>query len=149
MRYQIRIMSLLLATAALSACAVVQQIVEKPSVHVLDAKYESISLEEGRLDANLQLGNPNGFGLPLKKMHYTLRLNDKQLASSTVSFDRSIPAHGSTRIHVPIRFQYRALLNGLGSLLQSRNVHYQLTGQLDFGLVTVAFSKSGEFVLRL
>ena len=144
----IRILGMMLATAALSACAVVQQVVEKPTVHVLDAKYKSISLEEGRLDSDLQLSNPNGFGLPLKKMHYTLRLNNKQLASSTVSFDRTIPAHGSTRIHVPVRFRYRALLNGLGSLLQLRHVHYQLTGQLDFGLVSVAFSKSGNFVLQ-
>jgi len=144
----IRILSLLLASAALSACAIVQQVVEKPSVHVLDAKYQSVSLEEGRLDSTLQLSNPNGFGLPLKKMHYTLRLNDKQLASSTVAFDRNIPAHGSTRVHVPIRFRYRALLNGLGSLLQSNHVRYQLTGTLDFGLVSVAFSKSGGFVLH-
>jgi len=144
----IRLIFLLLAMAAISSCAVMEQVVEKPSVHVQDVKYQSISLEEGRLDSNLQLTNPNGFGLPLKNVQYTLRLNNKQLASSTISFDRNIPAHGSTRVQVPIRFRYRALLNGLGSLLQMQHVHYQIDGKLDFGLVSVGFSKSGEFVLR-
>jgi len=148
MRNLIRGIFLLLLAIYLSACAVVQQVVKKPSVHVEDVKYRSISYEEGRLDSRMQLTNPNPFSLPLKQMHYTLRLNGHELASSTISFDKSIPARGTIQIQIPIRFRYRALLTGLGSLLQSQHVSYQLGGQLDFGLVSVAVSKNGEFVLR-
>lgn len=131
-----------------AACSVLQQVVEKPTVHVKEVKYHSVSFKEGRLDSNMQISNPNRFSLPLRNLTYHLKLNDREFANSALSFDKNIPAQGTMELHVPIQFRYAELLNGIASFLQRQNVKFQIAGELDFGVVKIPFSKSGEFALK-
>jgi len=143
-----RLVLLILVALLLPSCSVIQQAIEKPSVHVQEVSYQPVSLKEGTLNSVMRISNPNGFPLPFRNMTYHLKLNDSEVADTRLSFDKNIPARGSADIRVPIRFQYGELLNGITILLKNREVTYQLSGTLDLGLVEVPFSKTGKFALK-
>ena len=137
----------ILLVAVVSSCAVLQGVIEKPTVRVEEVNYHSVSLKQGRLDSRMQIFNPNRFSLPVRELTYSLRLNDRELVNSKLTFDKSIPGNGSIEIQVPININYALLLNGISSIFQRGNVKFQLAGQIDLGLVKVPFSKTGEFAL--
>lgn len=139
--------TLLLLAGALS-CSVLQKAIQQPTVRVEEVSYHPISLREGRLDSRLQVSNPNHFALPLRTLSYRLKLNGRVFADSKLSFDKDIPAQGTLELHVPIHFQYSGLLQGISSLLTQQDIHFQIEGKLDLGLLEIPFSKSGEFALR-
>ena len=130
------------------ACNVVQQAIEKPTVHVREVKYQSVSLREGRLDSRMQIRNPNSFSLPLRNLTYSLKLNGRVFANSKLTFDKDIPAKGMIELHVPIHFQYGELLHGIASIIRQHDIRFQLAGKLDLGLIEIPFSKSGAFALK-
>lgn len=100
----------------------------------------------GQLVLRMQVHNPNGFSLPIHNLTYTLRLNELHLITSQLSFDKTISANGMVELQVPVQFQYGELLNSVCSILEHHKVKFQFTGKLDLGLLTIPFSKSGEFV---
>ena len=132
----------------MAACSVLQNAIEKPTVHVEEVKYQPVSLKEGRLDSRMQISNPNSFALPLRNLTYNLKLNGRVFVNSKLAFDKDIPAKGMIELHVPIQFQYGELLHGISSVIMHRDIRFQLAGKLDLGLVTVPFSKTGEFALK-
>jgi LEA14-like dessication related protein len=136
---------LLILLSLLGACSALQGLVEKPTVQVQQVQYRNISLEEGRLDSKMRLYNPNSFKIPLREVRYTLHLNDRSILTSKLAFDKTIPANGSVDIQVPIQFRYRDVLNGLASILQQRRIRFQISGDIDFGVIVIPFSKTGEF----
>ena len=138
----------ILLAGTISSCSVLQGAIQKPAVRVEEVKFHSVSRREGRLDSRMQISNPNGFSLPVRNLAYSLKLNDRELVNSQLSFDKSIPAHGTIEIQVPIRFSYGELLNGITSIFQQGNIKFQLAGEIDFRLVKIPFSKTGEFALK-
>lgn len=129
-------------------CSVVGDYVQKPTLQVQEVKYHAVSLQEGRLDSRIQVHNPNPFQIPVRNVLYSLKLNERELVNSSLNFDRNIPANGSIRLQVPIHFQYQEILNSVGSIIQNRAVNFNLTGEVDFGVIAIPFSKSGSFTLR-
>lgn len=146
-QHVLKILALLMFSALMASCSVIQQAIEKPTVHVKEVKYQPINLQEGRLDSRLLISNPNGFALPLRTMTYQLILNGHEFAESRLSFDRNIPAKGSIEIAVPIHIAYGGLLDGITSVLMHREMTFQLRGTLDLRLVQAHFSKTGKFTL--
>ncbi len=148
MQTTLKYIFLILVSGITASCSVLQQAIEKPTVHVQEVKYQPISLKEGRLDSRMQISNPNSFPLPVRNLTYHLKLNGRLFADSSLKFDKNIPAKGMIELHVPIHFQYGELLQGITSIILQRDIKFQLAGDLDLGLVTVPFSKTGEFALK-
>ena len=139
---------LIAAMLLLGGCAALEQSVQKPTVSVTSAQFKQVTLQEGLLDARIQISNPNSFSLPVKGIVYRLVLNNREFANSTMSFDRKIPAKGSIQAALPIRFRYVELIEGISQILTRQHVTFQLTGDVDVGLFSVPYSKTGEFDLR-
>jgi LEA14-like dessication related protein len=144
-----RVLALILLAGMIASCGVMQNIVEKPTLHVEEVKFHPISLQEGRLDSRLRIHNPNGFVLPLRKVSYQLKLNGREFIHNSLSFNKNIQATGAMEIQLPVRFRYAELLNGIRAFLQHDNIRFQLTGEVDVGLIRIPFSKTGEFSLTL
>lgn len=140
--------ALIFVAGIMASCSVLQQAIEKPTVHVKEVRYQPVSLKEGRLDSRMQIRNPNGFALPLRNLTYHLKLNGRVFANSKLKFDKDIPAKGMIELKVPISFQYGELLQGISSIIQHRDIQFQLAGKLDLGLIEIPFSKTGEFALK-
>ena len=139
---------LMLLAGMVSSCEVIQQAIEKPTVHVKEVKYHSVSRKEGQIDSRMQISNPNSFSLPLRNMTYNLKLNDRVFADSKLAFDKDIPAKGMIELNIPIRFQYGELLHGISSIIAHQHIKFRLEGKLDLGLIEIPFSKTGEFALK-
>ena len=135
-------------TLVINGCAVLENTVQKPAVSIKSVNFRPGTLQEGTLDSQIEISNPNGFSLPIKRMLYSLKLNDREFANSTLSLDRNIPAHGSVQVALPIKFRYAELVGGLTGVLSSKRIRFQLSGNVDFGLLSVPYSKTGEFNLR-
>jgi LEA14-like dessication related protein len=151
MNWQTRVLSivlLLLLAVAPTGCAVIQQVVQKPTVQVQSVSFQSQGLREGRLDSQLHIYNPNGFTLPVRSLTYRLRINGHELAHGKLSFDKQIPAHGALVLNLPVHFQYQQVLSGIESILRQHQVDYQLGGEIDLGLSQIPYSKSGQLALR-
>lgn len=132
----------------LASCAVLQQVVKKPSVQVQSVNFHAQGLREGLLDSRLRIYNPNGFALPVRTLSYHLMINGHELVQGKLAFKKEIPARGSLELSLPVRFQYQQVLRGIDSMLQQRQVSYQLAGELDLELVQIPFSQSGQLGLR-
>ena len=139
---------LLMLFATSVACSTLGDFVQKPTMQFQDVKYRSVSVKEGVLDSRVQINNPNAFSLPVRNIVYSLKINERELANSSMTFDKSIPANGSIQLQFPVHFLYGELLNSISSLLQNRTVNFQLGGEVDFGVIKIPFSKSGSFALR-
>lgn len=137
---------LLLAAMLAVSCSVLERAVEKPTVSVDSVRFQSVSLNEGRLDSQLQVYNPNAFALPTRKVTYHLKLNGRNIISSELALDKNIPARGTVALLVPIRFHYSEVLQGIASIFQQGKIQYQLSGDVDVGFMNIPFSRSGEFV---
>lgn len=131
-----------------SGCAALEDAVQKPGVSIKSVNFKPGTLQEGTLDSQIEISNPNGFSLPVKSMLYSLKLNDREFANSTLSLDRNIPARGSVQVALPIKFRYTELVGGITEVLAHKRIRFQLSGNVDFGLITVPYSKTGEFDLR-
>lgn len=131
----------------LTACQLLQEHVKEPQVAFQSVAFKPISLQEGRLDSIVEITNPNAFKLPVRSMLYRLNLNEREFASSTLSLDKSIPANGSIQVQLPITLKYAELIGGVTDVLQRKRIRFQLAGEVDFGLLTVPYSKTGEFKL--
>ena len=144
LRYVILLNSILFG---LTACQVLQQHLKEPQIAFQSVAFQPISLQEGRLDSTVKITNPNAFKLPVRSMLYRLTLNEREFASNTLSLDESIPANGSVQVKLPITLKYAELIGGVTNALQNKRIRFQLTGEMDFGLLTVPYSKTGEFNL--
>lgn len=135
---------LLLFWFGLTGCATMQQIVQKPSVTVTAVRFASISLSEGRLEADLQFYNPNAFALPVRELVYHLKLNGRHLLDGQLAFDKRLAAQASLTIPVTMQFRYRDALDSLNSILQQQQISFEISGQADLQFINVPFSKTGH-----
>ena len=78
-------------------------------------------------------------------MSYQLILNDMQFAEGTQDQGLKLGAGETRTIALPIDINYKQLLGGLDSLFRTKQIRFQLKGELDFGLLKVPFRKTGEF----
>jgi LEA14-like dessication related protein len=129
----------------LAGCKVAE--LQKPEVSVIGSRFVSVSISQGRLDNQLRITNPNVFKLPVKKIHYTLLLNDREFVTGQTEGSLSISAGATHQVQLPLIIQYKKLLSTLGSVIHSKAIRFQLRGEIDFGLLSVPYQKSGEFKL--
>ena len=149
MRKYISLFKVILITVTLlsvSACKVGE--IKNPEVSVTQAKFNSISLKRGRLDTQLRVSNPNVFKLPIKTVSYKLYLNDKEFSSGVTQQSLNIPAGGSQLVGLPLDIEYKRILSGLGSVFLSKTIRFRLQGEIDLGLLTVPYSKTGVFKIN-
>jgi LEA14-like dessication related protein len=137
------LLSLLLLT---TACKFGE--IQNPQIDVIKSSFKSVSLKQGRLDTQLRVTNPNVFKLPIKAVSYKLFLNEKEFIAGTSQLGLKIPAGGNQLVELPVDIEYEKLLGGLGSLFKNKAIRFQLKGEIDFGLVSVPYRKTGEFKIN-
>jgi LEA14-like dessication related protein len=84
----------LAACAALSGCSIFMRSIEKPKATVRDASISAAGL--GGISGQLQLDvtNPNGFGVPLSGIDWQLSIGGARAVTGTVQLSQTIPARG-------------------------------------------------------
>ncbi len=147
MMYRVVCVLLLGGLLSLSGCAVLN--IQQPQVQIDAVDFEPRSLQQGQLNALISVANPNQFSVPIKGLNYQITLNGEALAMTSTKPDIKLAAGDTQQMTIPIVFDYSKLLKGINRIFKSQTVQFQLKGDVDFGLVTVPFSKTGEFKLGL
>lgn len=129
-------------------CQLIEQHVRQPTVTLSQTSFQHVSLQQGVLKSRVLLSNPNDFGLPVKTLTYHLQLNQQKFAHSELRLDKKIPANGTLEFDLPVTIRYQALLDGIASALVSQKITFRLAGEVDFGLITIPYQKTGDFTLR-
>lgn len=108
-------------------------LVRVPTVSINNLQVNNVSLSSANLTLNMELKNPNGFGLNVQSFDYALNINGSQWTEGSVFENISIPEKEVTQLKIPITLNIAEMGTSVYKLLTgSRNVEYKLTGNFIF-----------------
>jgi LEA14-like dessication related protein len=136
-----------LAIVTLSGCAVLEKQVRKPEVSLADVRVTGMSLSSAQLAFDVEVKNPNPLGISLQGLSYALALQEKPLFNGTLQNRLSIGANATSRVTLPFNLRYEDLFGSLTALRDQHELHYTISGEADFGLFRLPYSKSGTLPL--
>ncbi len=119
----------------LASCAGVGQLarsaVKAPKLTFRSASIEALDMEGATVAFTFDLENPNGFGVDLARVGWTVDVEGTRVASGDVPGGLKIRANGTSPVTFPVRVRYQDV-PGIVSLLGSGKdvVQYKLAGTL-------------------
>jgi LEA14-like dessication related protein len=125
---------------AISGCAgklAPGKLAQKPSVNLRSVRLEDLSFEALQLVADLQIKNPNPFGISLAGLDYRLEVSGHPLLSGTQQGGLKVPAEGEGAVQLPVQIIFHQLHEALGALADADSADYALEVGLRFELPIV------------
>jgi LEA14-like dessication related protein len=119
----------------LAACAGVQQLarsaVKEPKLTFRSASLEALDMEGATVAFTFDLENPNGFGVDLARLGWTVDVEGTRIAAGDVPGGLQIRASATSPVAFPIRIRFQDV-PGIVSLLGSGQdvIQYRLGGTL-------------------
>lgn len=164
-----RLLAAVGSTALLAAaCA---SLVKEPRVALAEVAVQSLTLSGATIRVELDVENPNGFGLDAKALEYTLFFRPgtgsstpeggsggdgdpseaeatwRTLASGRTVEAVSLPSNQTVRVPVAIPFRFRDLEDAAASLLRDGTLRYRFEGAFTVGSpvgdIRVPFDRTG------
>jgi LEA14-like dessication related protein len=146
----------LVATVLLAGCAGLNEFaasaVQKPRLTFRSVALSSFDLEGATLAFTYDLENPNGFGLNLARVGYTIDVEGTRVTSGDVPGGLEIKANGTAPVTFPVHVQFKDV-PGIVKLLTSSKeaVAYRLGGNVGvrtpLGVLDVPLSHEGTLKL--
>lgn len=137
----------IVALAGAGACAHLPNPIEKPTAEVREVWVSSASMSGMRGQVDLDVFNPNGFGVPLSRVDWELSIGTVTAMTGSFSLSAEIPARATAPVSVDLHIDARdaiAVARSLG--LGERN--YTLRAVLHFstrvGPVDVDIAHTGH-----
>ncbi|HEY9149084.1 MAG TPA: LEA type 2 family protein [Gammaproteobacteria bacterium] len=131
----------------LGACAALQEVVKEPKVSVEDMLIKGVSFSDMQLDFVLGVENPNPVGISLSGLSYNLDVEGKSLVAGESRERLKVAANGNGRMTLPLSLKYEEVFGGLEAMFKQETIRYNLSGDLDFGLFRLPYSKQGVIEL--
>ncbi len=142
-----RFVTLALSGLMLAGCAALQEQFKEPQIAVQDMQVCAVSLADMQLDFILGIDNPNPIALAVNGLSYRLELEQRPLFEGKTQDRVKVAANGSSRITLPFSLAYEDILGGLEALANRKTLHYNLSGKVDLGLLSLPYSRRGEIRL--
>lgn len=102
-----------------------------PSIAIKNLSIDNVSLTNATVNVELEVDNPNAFGVDLRKLNYDLAVNGKQWAKSSSSDVGKITKKGKSTISIPVKLDFATMGMALYKTLTSSNpMDYQLQGDM-------------------
>jgi LEA14-like dessication related protein len=149
------IVSALLLTLLLTACATLEQVGQvlegqKPSASVQGLRLTGLDMSGVDLTFDVKVDNPNPVGISLSALDYDLKLFGSTFLQGDQPMGMKLAANGSSQVQVPVRLGFQQLLNSFQQLKGAKAVAYQLDLGMGFdvpllGQVRVPVDYGGEF----
>jgi LEA14-like dessication related protein len=134
---------------ACTACGALPKPVEEPDVDVRGVSIESIQLSAITGHVDLDVFNPNGFGVPLRSGTWTLSVGDAHAVSGQFDLAQAIPARGTAPVRASLYIDAADAV-AVGARITAGERRYTLRGSLTFstrlGPITVDFAHEGRLV---
>lgn len=135
------------AALAMSGCSMFMHSVEEPKATVTNVSLSSAGWSgvTGKLD--LDVMNPNSFGVPLSGIDWTLSIHGARALTGHVSLSKTIPARGHAPINTSLTLDARDAIAAATSLAGGSR-DYELAATLHFSTgfsnVDVAIAEHGQ-----
>ncbi|HEY0634629.1 MAG TPA: LEA type 2 family protein [Gammaproteobacteria bacterium] len=131
----------------LGGCAGLQEQFKQPELSLSDARITGMSLADAQLAFDVDVKNPNPIGVSMKGLSYTLQLQEKPLFDGALSERLQIGANGSSRLTLPFSLRYEDIFGTLLALRDNKELRYKISGEADFGLIRIPYSRTGTFAV--
>ena len=146
---------LILATAGLlCSCAVTETLVTAPTINLASVEIGEFDFQKQTFLLEFDVQNANSFSLPIKKIRYTVRLDDRKFARGEARCDLIVPANGEGEFVISVDLD---LLNAgaeMASIVRSgvrENIVYELDGSLTLDIPLtppIGFSSTGTVAVQ-
>lgn len=108
--------------------------IKLPKIKLASLNVDEVNFSSADLTLNLQVDNPNGFGLLLNALNYSLNVNGRSWVNGSSKKDITISENNSDQISIPISLNISEIGSSVVQLLRSSGeVNYDLTGDMNFG----------------
>lgn len=120
-------------------------VVKAPTMSVSKFSVKNLSLTKADIELELNIDNPNAFGLILNKLDYNVDLNGLSPISGEISDKIEIAKNGSGSIKIPTSLNFLSLgMAAYNTLTSGKPFEYSLNGTADVG-ATLPFFESSSF----
>jgi LEA14-like dessication related protein len=148
--HRLTVIVILTASLFLSGC--LGRLIARPTVTLQEVQITGLSLTGATLTFRLGLENPNGFGVTVTALSYSIYLNDRPLAKGEATDPIPINRRSVAQISLPLKTSFQELEKGLKSLIGSGAVAYRIEGSLAarsfFGRLEIPYSRTGTIELK-
>lgn len=108
--------------------------IKLPKINVSSLEVNEVSFSQANLVLNMEIDNPNGFGLLVNALSYDLNVNGRNWVEGNNRKKITIGENNSNRIAIPISLNISEIGSSVIQLLNnSSGLNYKLTGNFDFG----------------
>ena len=137
--------TLLVAIAAMSACAGTGSIISSPEVRLTSIEITRADFDGQTFLLGFDVSNPNPFPLPIKSVRYRLRLSDQRFASGETQGNFTVPSDGNGQFAISVQLNLLKTASNISALIHTgmnRDFDYELSGSF---VVDIPFAKPLEF----
>lgn len=129
--FRYRLLPIAASLLFLAGCSTLRA--QPPEIALAGVQVRRLTLSHAILSADLDLYNPNDFGIHVREISYTLELDHIRVARGNSLESLRLGAHQSGLLPVRLSTSYLNLLR-LGPVLeQGRPLPYELTGEVVLG----------------
>lgn len=117
--------------------------VRAPSLSAGNIEVNSLSFSSADLIMNLNVENPNSFGVSLRDLNYRLNLNGLETVSGETAAESLIPAGSEGTLQIPFKISFaEAGMAAYRIIRGGEDLSYQLNGSASLGADLPVFSNS-------
>ena len=142
-----RLLALCTTALAVSGCSLFMRSIEKPSAEVRDVSVSSAGFTGVSGELRLDVSNPNGFGVPLSGIDWTLSIGGARAVTGKAELSQSIPAKGVAPVVTSLAIDARDAISVAGALAQGARdyrVELRLHFSTQVGPIDVDIQHAGQ-----
>jgi len=137
---------------ALPACSLLRPDFDQPTVTVVGIDLRSGNLLQQTFAVKLHVQNPNAQALPVRELHFSLRVDNEAVADGVNQRAFVVPARGELDFDMNINANLAVVILKLAGKRQvhADSLSYEVTGSASVDLPflrTIAFRQSGSLPL--
>ncbi len=131
-----------------AACAGINANLKEPELRLDHVIVRGIGLTGGTLDFVVDVHNPNDFDLRGTELRVGFDVNDSHLGDIEYDDDFSVNRGDTTRLTLPLRFDWTGVGSAVRSALGYGDIPYTMKGEIalqtPFGRHSVPFTREGR-----
>lgn len=105
-----------------------------PKVSLSNIKVDQLGLTSAKLIVDMNIDNPNAFGVNLQDFIYNVNINGSQWAKGKIDSQQQIAKKGQTTLSLPIDLNLFEMGRSVYNMIVSKEpLQYQLSGNMDLG----------------
>ena len=133
----------------LGGCSQLKPELITPRVQVSGFQLVEMGLFGGKAEVALLVDNPNPIGFTATGLSYQVVLGGHTIADTYSERKIDIDASGKTLVSIPFEFNYQGLISGIQSMLETRELSYDIQGQVMTDWINLPFQRSGKLNLEV